>query len=380
MTTVRRGRGSGTLKETRPGVWRLRVVRGYRPGGQPIQVSKTVKGTEAQAQRALARFVTEVEDGKVALSGAMTVRQFFDRWLPFVKANKSYQTWLTYRITADHACKQFGNMRLDKLRAHHLDAAYMVWLEEGVEGQTVRNRAAVISSALSQAIKWDLISTSPSSRSTRPRVEKKPLKLPTIEQVRNLIEVTDTAHPILSAAIFLAALTGARRGELLGLQWTDIDETNRILSIERSAKFGASGTVLGSTKTNQSRLVALDTVTLEVLRTHRLRAEKWASDAGVDVAANGFILTHDPAGLKPWTPSSLTRAFSRYAKKVGMEGVRFHDLRHVVASSMLANGVDVGTVAARLGHDPKVTLSTYAHVLDPAERKAAEVMGILLKP
>jgi integrase len=120
---------------------------------------------------------------------------------------------------------------------------------------------------------------------------------------------------------------------------------------------------------------------LAVIDTHRQRTEAWAAAAGVTVAAGGYMLTEDPTGETPMAPDTLTHRFSRLAARTGVGAIRFHDIRHSVATTLLGEGYDLAVVAGRLGHrDPTVTLRVYAHALQQRDRQAAITLGALLVP
>ncbi len=138
--------------------------------------------------------------------------------------------------------------------------------------------------------------------------------------------------------------------------------------------------VVGPTKTHQARRVSLDVITLALLDTHRARVDNWAKAGGVEVDADGYILTLDPTGHRPMTPDSLTQGFVRLAKRCGVK-VRFHDLRHFTASQLIASGHDPVVIAGRLGHtDATTTLKLYAHALEERDRQAADLLGALMQP
>jgi len=207
------------------------------------------------------------------------------------------------------------------------------------------------------------------------------MTVPSVETVRMLVTTAEKHDPVLSAAIMLAALTGCRRGELLGLRWSDVDRDKMVLQVQRSIKREEFGRALraGPTKTHQDRKVARDPVMLAVIDTHRQRAERWAADAGVTIVADGYVLTEDPTGQTPMAPDTLTHRFSRLVAHMGVGSVRFHDLRHSVATTLLGAGYDLAIVAGRLGHrDPTVTLRVYSHALQQGDRQAAITLGALL--
>jgi integrase len=375
----------GTKTQVRDGVYRLRVVKGYRPDGQPIQASRTVKGTERQADTALARFVTEVEQGSAAMSGAMTVAQYFDgRYMPHIRANLGPETVRNHGSRVKRIKEEIGSVRLDKLTAAHLDFAYAKWHKgdppkvKPLLASTVRGYHLVIAAALSQAVKWQLIPRSVAPLATLPKGVQQERTPPSLDRIRSLVEATVNDDPVLSAAIMLAALTGARRGELLGLRWSDIDRSAMVLSIARSVKRAEDGSPLvGPTKTRRSRQLSIDEGTLAVLDIHRRLCEGWALDGGLTLD-DGYVLTWDPSGQSPSNANMLTARFVKATKAVGCKGVRFHDLRHAVATALLSAGYDPAVVAGRLGQSPVITMRVYAHALEKRDRQAASVMGSLL--
>lgn len=370
------------MEERRPGVWRLRVVTGYQLNGQPILGTRTVHGTKRQAQSALSAFVREVELGAAPMSGRMTFGSYLvDKYLPHIKATLAPGTYRVHSSKINHRIvPDLGHIRLDKLTAAQLDAAYQKWRGDGLRPSTVKAHHLIVSSALSQAVKWQLIPRSVASLATLPRTAARAVTLPTIEQIRELVAASADSDPVLSAAVMLATLTGARRGELLALRWSDVDRDRLTITIGRSITRAAGGErLVGATKTYTTRHLSIDKPTLAVLDAHRAASDARASSGGTTIAEDAFVLTWDPSGQTPANPDVLTTRFARLAGSVGCPKVRFHDLRHAVATTLLAQGHDLSVVSGRLGHSsPVVTLRVYAHALELKDRQAAGVMGGLL--
>jgi integrase len=135
------------------------------------------------------------------------------------------------------------------------------------------------------------------------------------------------------------------------------------------------------TKSRQCRRVALDPLTLEVLAEHRARANERATQADTVLGPDAFMFSHDPDANRPWRPDSVSRTFRRLSTQLDLDNVRFHDLRHYVATRLLAGGIDLRTVAGRLGHAKAgTTLNVYAAFVPDADRDAANVMADLLSP
>lgn len=162
----------------------------------------------------------------------------------------------------------------------------------------------------------------------------------------------------------------------MALRWRHLDLERRTVTIERGLVLAGDALVEQGTKTDQARRVSLDEGTVAALVEHRDRLEKIAAACGVALAEDPFVFTEAVDASMPWRPDSTTRAFRTLCARAGVEGVRFHDLRHYVATRLLAAGVDVRTVAGRLGHwNPATMLNVYAHFVPEADQQAAEVLG-----
>jgi integrase len=174
------------------------------------------------------------------------------------------------------------------------------------------------------------------------------------------------------------AATGARRGEVCALRWSDLDTQAGALTIRRSLAAVVGGPIEKDTKTHAARRIALDKATLAALASHRATAVERAAVGGFSFDVNSFMFT-SANGVSPVHPDALTSVFRRLCDKLGLKGVRLHDLRHLHATQLLAAGVPVRTVSGRLGHaNAATTLNVYAHFLEASDRDAADVIGGLL--
>jgi integrase len=377
----------GTLRERTPGVWQVRAYAGRDEQGRPIQLAKTVHGGRRAAHAALAALVTEIGDRGAPITGGSTVGELLDRWLEHIRPQREPGTIRGYLSTIKRIKPVLGDVQVSKLTAQHLDRAYRKWRDpkgQALSAGTVRHTHAVLASALHQAVRWELIPRAVTDLAQPPSLDTAEQTPVTLEDLQTLIHAAEGESPVLSAAIFLAAITGARREELCGLRWSDLDPANRVLTIARAVKHDVDRTkiVVRSTKTRQVRRVALDAAGLELLAEHRKRVEEWARMAELGLVPYAYILPGgrplDPTGATPMKPDTLTEAFRRLAHKVGVK-IRFHDLRHFSATRLIGAGVDVRTVAGRLGHTyPAVTLRVYAHALEEQDREAAAILGALV--
>ncbi|MHB1496751.1 MAG: tyrosine-type recombinase/integrase [Acidimicrobiales bacterium] len=376
----------GTMRQRSPGSWQLRVYAGLDSAGKPVQVAKTFRGTKREAQVELARLAVQVESGQGAVASNATVAELLDRWVEHVSPTRQPGTIRGYQTHAKRIKEQVGKVKLLKLTAQQLDRAYRVWLDEGLSPTTVHHLHAILAAALHQAERWGLIGRSPTDLATPPRSRWQPSVSATPADVQALVAAAEEVSPVLATAIVLAALTGARRGELCGLRWSDIEDG--VLHVRRAVKHGVDKRelVVGPTKTHQERAVSLDTSAQRFLAAWRVRVQAWAAGIGTEVLPDGYVLPGgpgwltDPSGAEPMKPDTLSSAFERLAHKTSVR-LRFHDLRHFNASQLIGAGVDVRTVAGRLGHaDASTTLRVYAHTLAERDRKAAEIIGRLVVP
>jgi integrase len=370
------------MTERSPGSWRLRVYIGDDPAtGRPRQATRTFKGTERHAQTALADFVTEVTSGRAPVASSTTLSVFLDQWINYITPTRSPTTVRGYRDKARRIACKLGRIQLANLNAHTLDRAYREWLGEGLSPTTVHHLHGVISAALNQAVRWGIVPSAATQRTSPPPLRIKPAKIPAPEAIQRLISAAeDKGQPVLAAAIAVAATTGVRRGELVGLRWDDIDLKSGTLHVRRAVKHDdGPGWVVGLPKAHQKRTIALDSFTLAVLKEHRTRVEMWAAQAAVALDQDGYVLTFDPSATAPMKPDSFGQAFRRLCRAAGIEGVSLHTLRHFSASVLVASGWDVRTVAGRLGHsDATTTLRVYSHMVEGRDRDAADFLGELL--
>jgi integrase len=198
-----------------------------------------------------------------------------------------------------------------------------------------------------------------------------------------LREAEASRNPENHVALRLLASTGARRGEVCGLRWRSVDLDDGRLSIREAVARLATGELLvKGPKSHQIREVVVDTGTVELLRTHRAGQAAFARAAGVELAADAFVLAdlfEDATGATPVRPDRLTQAFGRLAARVpGAEAMRLHDLRHWFASTQLDAGEPLPAVAARIGDHVETLAKVYAHKGHRGDDDAAAAIGSLL--
>jgi integrase len=378
--TILRVRGS--KRKLKEGVWELRVDLGADPiTGKRKQLSRTFRGPARAADQALRDLVDQQAPSRSDGVGA-TFSQLLDQWLEECERLELSPTTLrNYRAQVEHTIRPaLGRVQLNRLTARNLDALYGAMKEDGKSAKTIRNHHAVISSALHQGVRWGWVRANVAETAKPPRIAHKRVSAPSLDTVRNVIEAAERRDDRLAPMLMLAALTGMRRGELCALRWSDVDLDSATIQVSRSVVVVPNGLAEKTTKTDRSRSVALDPVGTAVLSRHRVRSEQWTAGAGMELSSNSFVFSPSVEGTTPFRPDNVTSFFIRVRNEVGATGVRLHDLRHFTATQLIGAGVDVRTVAGRLGHvDPSVTLRIYSHALEERDRAAAAVMGNILE-
>jgi integrase len=373
----------GTKRKRGEGVWELRAYVGRDPAtGNPKQVSKTFRGSAREADEALRDLIEQQVPGRSDGAGA-TVGQLLDAWLSECeRMDLSPTTLRVYRTQIEHTVRPaLGSIKVQRLGAKDLDDLYRAMKEKGSSPKTVRNHHALLAAALHQAVRWGWVRRNVAEMAKPPRVTQRVVRPPSVDAVRQLVVAAEERDPRLAPLVMMAALTGMRRGELCALRWSDLDLDEGQIEVARSVVLVPGGLGEKTTKTNRTRRVALDEVGLSVLRTHRARVEEWARLADEEVRPDAFIFSPYVDGSLPFRPDNVTNFFIRVRDELKLPDVRLHDLRHFTATQLIGAGVDVRTVAGRLGHtDPSMTLRVYSHALEERDRAAAAVMGRVLVP
>lgn len=349
----------------------------------------------AEAKRELAQLVADIAAGKygekVEPEKVRTLGQLLDEWIDHGEARRrSPNTIHGYRGKAKRIkAGPLGDMEVPKITTRDLDGYYDSLLIEGMSQANLLAHHRIIRAALNQAKKWKMVPDNPANDVDLGAAVKPEMHVPSIEQSRSLVLMADAgASPDLGPILLFAMLTGMRRGELCGVQWSDIDWAGSRITVRRSVWQVRSTWGIKDPKTHQVRSISLDPVCAALLTARKTRAEDEATTAGVTLPSDAFVWSTFVDGHAPRTPNSLTRAFHRLCRTMEEEALaatpprverwsfRFHDLRHLSATEMVGAGVDPRTVAARLGHaDPSVTLNVYAHAIEARDRDAAAGLG-----
>lgn len=368
-----------SMRERPPGSgsWELRI----HVGGD-VYKSRTFRGSRKEAQVALARLVTDEADHKVPLPGQGTVGQLLEEW----HAKHPWKTQGSPELARQHLDRYLipllGSVPLSRLTHQHVDRLYSGLLDGTLACRgpmaksTVRRLHATLHSALEWAVRKERLPLNPASKATAPVAPPAEIKAPDVAEVRYLIAA---ARPELSVFVELAAATGRRRQDLLGLQWKDLDLDRGTLTFARRVVLTRAGLVIEALdKNGRGARIGLPPSAGRRLEAHVLRLREKALTVGLSYGPRSWVFSHD--GAQPWRPDATTRAFGSLVAACGLEGVTLHTLRHFHITELLTAGVDVETVAKRVGDDPRTIYKTYSHFRPAADQAAAALIGDILSP
>lgn len=374
----------GTLRR-RGNSWTLQVYAGLDPAtGKERRVTRTFHAPEGRAgrkaaERALAELVVEVEAGLELRHRDLTFGQLLDRWVAARAVDWSPKTLRERRATIRlYLAPDLGDTPAHRVRGADLDALYARLLARGLSPATARKVHATAHTALGQGVKWGVVATNAADAATQPKARRAQISPPSPEDLGRALRAVE-GDPAFAALLRLAASTGARRGQLVALQWDDIDLEAGVVEFSRALAKGPNGWVVKGLKSDRPYRAAISADVVTALRRHRRIARERALAARCRLSGDAWVFSSELDGSEPWKPDSITQRWGRVRRRLDLGDVRFHDLRHFVATQLLAAGVDPRTVAGRLGHaNPNVTLAVYAHFVPERDREAAEVMEGLL--
>lgn len=393
---------AGSIEKRGKNSYRLIVCHGFNLDGKPIRHTKTVHGTKVQAKIELAKFVAEVEQGTVIEGKSITFKEFTEIWKrDYGSKELAPSTYRRYLgMLESRILPYLGHFKLNKIKPTDIMKFYdmldkdtqirRVKCNNGyrtlkpLSQKTILEHHRLIRAMLHRAVYWQLLFSNPCERVQPPKSKKPKRRYYDDEQCKvllsnlNELSVDDIKY---KTAITLTLFTGVRLGELMGLEWPDIDFTNGIVSINKSSQYLADKGVFTKTPKTESsiREVAIPAFVLSLLEEYRLWYEMQKSIYG-ELWTNSDRLFVQSDG-KPMHPSTISKWFVKFVKDIGLPVINFHGLRHTNATLLISQNIDVAVVAARLGHAQiTTTFNFYVHPIISHNKSAGNVLQNLLIP
>ena len=389
--TRRRSAGEGSVYRTTDGRWRG-AVTWTEPDG--ARHRRTVSGSTAlEARTRLDELRRKLRLGTLAQAPHGTLADYLIPWLERDRSRVRPSTWRSRELHVRcYLIPALGNRTLARLSATDVEQALATFVRSGrppLAGQprgkpiapmTARHIRATLRRALGEAQRAELVGRNAAADATPPYTPHRPVEYLRADDARRLLDAThkDELGPLYA----LAATTGLRLGELLGLAWSDLDLAGGTLTVRRSLAEGRDGGwALAEPKSARSRrTIPLAAIARDALR--RRQAQQAAEQSAAGTAwqdRDGLIFT-DSVG-RPMRPDRVQHGFARARIAAGLPRIRFHDLRHTAATLMLAEGVPLAVISELLGHAGiAITASHYAAVVPQLRQDAADAMDRALTP
>ena len=371
----------------------IRVHRGRGPDGKQLKpwtatfdVSPT--WTERSARKKAEAFAVTFE--KECREGITTdSRQKFAEYCDYVidlkeQRGAKHSTIVAYRDLTARIYPAIGHLKLKDIRADHLNMFYTFLAQPGqnkrtgggLSAKTILEHHRLISTVLDQAEKESLVPFNVASKATLPKVQKKEVNYFQPEQIAAIRDALELEPIKWKTLVHMLLITGARRGEVLGLKWNKVDfEGNKIHICNNILYRADRGIYKDTPKTKTSdRFISLPVETMQLLRRYR----SWQAEDRLRLGAyyenQDFVFAQDNG--KPMHPDSVTTWLDRFSKRHGLPHINPHAFRHTMASMLYFNGVDSVTISTRLGHaQVSTTADIYAHVMEEADQKSADILA-----
>jgi len=346
----------------------------------------SVNGTKKDAEKRLSELLNQLDNGTFMKPSKTTLGEYLEKWLnDYVWSNLAPRTAEGYEsIIRCHIIPAMGSIPLSQLKPEHLQRYYSEKLSGGrydgkgdLSRTTVSHHHTCLHRALKMALKWGLINQNPADAVTPPRPQRSEIRTMSEDDLNKFLEAAQETP--YYALFYLALFTGMRRSEILALRWSDVDLLLCNIYVSRSLHHLRTGEIVfRAPKTAKGRrMVSLSPSTALLLREHKDRESTQRFMLGKPLEDDDLVFS-DHEG-NPLLPDTVSHAWVKLVKRIGLEGIRFHDARHSHASFMLKQGIHPKVVQERLGHATiSTTLDLYSHVAPGLQQAAAEGFDKLL--
>jgi integrase len=375
--SVRKPKGAAT--------WTVVVDAGQDPvTGKRRQKFRRGFRTRNDAEDALGTMLREAQTGQYVEPSSEAVGRFLEDWLSAVRPKLKASTWSGYdQKLRSHVIPRLRALPLRDLDALGLNKLYAELLKDGRQNgdggglspRSVMHVHKIVRRALGDAVRWGKLRANPAELAEPPRPAPVEMRVWSAEQLGAFLDAV--AEDRLRACWVLAATTGMRRGELVGLRWDDVDLDASRLSVRRSRVAVRYEVVEGEPKSGRARMIDLDGATVAELRSHRKRQLEERLAWGEAYQDSRYLFTREDGTAIH--PHSLSQFFEKRVARAGLPALPFHGLRHTHATLGLAAGVEAKVMQERLGHASiGITLDLYTHVVPGMQRDAAERIATLI--
>ena len=359
--------------------YKIDIPIGYN-GTKRIRHLETFYGGKKEAVLRENELKLSIKNNTYINKNKITVEQLLNEWLEHSKTIWSPKTYVSNKHWVENINKGIGFVHLKDLNTKILEDFYAkLRTNTNYSDKTIQHHYTIISTALNKAVDWGYILSNPNARIEKPKVKKKEIECYSPEEVELLVNALKDENLKYQALIMLALDSGARRGEITGLTWEDIDFNKYTININKTTQYVKEyGIFEKDTKTSTSnRIIYISKTTIDILNRYRKEqlenkmkmGSKWKNSKRVFTTADG-------ADMHPDTPSQI---LEKIINKHNLKRITFHGLRHTSISLQISSGIQAQIISRRAGHsNVTVTHSTYSHFFDNEFKDVANKMDNIL--
>jgi integrase len=369
----RRGNNEGCIYQRKDGRWCAQISLSGR------RLTKYGK-SQKECREWIKQMLSKIDGGLTFDGTQITLAHYTELWLRGKELSTRSNTVNNYRrYSQNYILPALGKMRLQNILPAHIRQLYLRMRDEGKGARTIELVHVTLHCIFAQAVKEGILGRNPLDAVDRPKTETAQYQIFTEEQARQFMITSEGS--IYETLFYLALTTGMRKGELLGLMWSDIDWNKSTLLVQRQLlQASSSKAVLVPPKTKSGhRAIKLGPGTLSKLASHQKMQGILKAAAGEKWKENELIFT---SGIgTPLGQSRVSKELNRLLDKAGLPHIRFHDLRHTSLSFLLEMGMPVNTVQMRAGHSKaSVTTDIYGHAMVRSQEEASHLIEDLVTP
>ena len=344
--------------------------------GKRKQISKGGFIKKKDAEAAARKIELLLDENRYIVLSKEIFSEYIINWFENHYRNRIKQTSATNSqyIIEKHILAEnpFATKEIAKITTTDIDLFYNLKLKENYSTSYIRKMHQLLNQAFNQAVKWKNIAFNPVEGADPPSVKYEEMIIWSLDEIQKFLQQCKGERHYLT--FLLAIYTGMRRGEILGLQWSDIDLDKKMIRVCRSlAHVPKRGYMLTTLKTkNSKRQIQIPEFVIQEIRNHKQRQEEWKGLVGELYEDNELVICTITGKLQD--PRNVVRVMKRLIKSTKVPNIRFHDIRHTHASILISEGVDIVKISKRLGHaNPKITLEFYGHLLPNADNDIADI-------
>ncbi|MDW8515063.1 site-specific integrase [Priestia flexa] len=360
-------------------VWSYTVDIGKDPlTGKRRQKTKGGFRTKKDAERDCADFISSFNKGSAIIQKDITIKEFMKFFIARSELKLKPSTFYKQmNVFNKHIVPRIGHIKLQEFTKHHAQEFINQLLEKELSPTYIAHICRLARIFFEFALKDDRIVRNPFSDVITPRTKKRSYNVWSVEQLQTFLATAKEWNQHYYTLYILAAHTGMRIGEVLGLRWRDVDFENKRISVNQSVYYKEREFVFSDLKTSNSfRMIAVDDVLVKQLKRHKSRqiegrlAEPFETD---------YDLVFCRKNGRPLHPEAVRGSFNRMIVRANVPKIRLHDLRHTHATILLKMRENPKIVSERLGHSTVVrTLDTYSHVLPDMQEEAVSKFSDLM--